>query len=510
MKMSGYIKTFMVLLIFLSCLFIFPTQVHTDDTGTPPEDSVLRLSMEEGILMVLKRNLDIAVQQIDPQVETAKVEGEEGIFDPEVSGSFTGGDSTTPLSSRSSVAAGGRSIVERETYHVNTALEGKLPVGMEYKLEFDDIWTKDNFNDFESEYDAFAGITVTQPLLKNFGNDVNLFNIHIAQKDRELSLHELKQEIIDTVADFKKAYWNMVFVIEERKVKEESLKLAESLLDLARKRLRAEVVSPLEVTQAEAGMASRKEGVLIAQKAVKERGNVLKRFISDEISSLGNVTIHPTDIPNVGPVTLDFAGSFREGLKNRPDYQMVKTEIEKDEITIQYAENQRFPNIDLEASYGFNGLGDTFGDSIEDLEENREWLIGVVIKFPLGNRTAKSDLRVAQLEAKQSLLSLKRIEQDILVEIDNAITEVETNKKRIEAAMVSRRLAEEALRAEEIKLKQGLSTSHNVLDFQEDLTEARSREIIAVIDYNKSLVELSRAKGTVLDDEGIVFSEFVL
>jgi outer membrane protein TolC len=308
--------------------------------------------MEEGILMVLKRNLDIAVQQIEPQVETAKVEGEEGIFDPEVSGSFTGGDSTTPLSSRSSVAAGGRSIVDRETYHVNTALEGKLPVGMEYKLEFDDIWTKDNFNDFESEYDAFAGITVTQPLLKNFGNDVNRFNIHIAQKDRELSLHELKQEIIDTVADFKKAYWNMVFVIEERKVKEESLKLAESLLDLARKRLRAEVVSPLEVTQAEAGMASRKEGVLIAQKAVKERGNVLKRFISDEISSLGNVTIHPTDIPNVGPVTLDFAGGFREGLKNRPDYQMVKTEIEKDEITIQYAENQRFPNIDLEASYG--------------------------------------------------------------------------------------------------------------------------------------------------------------
>jgi hypothetical protein len=100
MKMSGYIKTFMVLLTFLSFLFIFPSQVYADDTGTLSEDSVLRLSIEKGILMVLKRNLDIAVQQIDPQVETAKVEGEEGIFDPEVSGSFTGGDSTTPLSSR--------------------------------------------------------------------------------------------------------------------------------------------------------------------------------------------------------------------------------------------------------------------------------------------------------------------------------------------------------------------------------------------------------------------------
>jgi outer membrane protein TolC len=142
------------------------------------------------------------------------------------------------------------------------------------------------------------------------------------------------------------------------------------------------------------------------------------------------------------------------------------------------------------------------------MDDNPEWTLGIVVTFPLGNRSSKGDLRIAQMEARQALLNLKKLEQEILVEIDNAISELETNKQRIEATKISKRLAEESLRAEELKLREGLSTSHNVLQFQEDLTEAMSREISAIIDYNKSLVELSRVKGTVLQEEGIKLSEY--
>jgi outer membrane protein TolC len=138
---------------------------------------------------------------------------------------------------------------------------------------------------------------------------------------------------------------------------------------------------------------------------------------------------------------------------------------------------------------------------------NDEWSLGVVVKIPLGNREAKGKLTIAQLEARQGLLILKKLEQEILIEIDNAIRSAETNMQRIKAAKVSKRLAAESLQAEEIKLKEGLSTSHDVLQFQDDLVEARSREIIAVIDYNKSLVELSRVKGTLLQEEGISISD---
>lgn len=481
--------------------------VPVSEAGQDIPENVLRLSLEEGKVMVLQKNLDIAIMQIVSQVEEARIDREKGVFDPEITGSLKREDSETPLSSRSSVAAGGRTSTESETYSFSTGISGKLSPGTEYSLEFKDTRTKNTFNLFDAEYDSFAGIKMTQPLLKNFGNNVNRFNINIAQKNHDISISELKQRIIETIAEFKNAYWDMFLAIEGLKVKKESLRLAESLLDLNRKRLKAEVISPLEVTQSEAGMAARKEDVIIARKVVRVRENALKRLISDDIYEMRNVKILPLDVPVFVPVNLDLETGFRAGLQNRPDYRQARIEIEKKDISIQYAENQKFPNIDLEASYGYNGLGDSFSGSLSGMDDNPEWTLGVMIKIPLGNRSANGDLKIAKLEAKQELLNLKKLEQEILVEVDNAIQELDADKKRIEATKISKQLAEESLRAEELKLREGLSTSHNVLDFQEDLAEAISREISAVIDYNKSLVEFSKVKGTILEEEGINLDE---
>ena len=506
---TNHMKGIILCVFFLSFVAFFPLEVKGVENTNQAliNDKTLKLSIEEGMLMVLEKNLDIAIERIAPMVEEARIYKEKGAFDPVFSGSFQRDDASAPLGSRSSVAAGGRNIVESEVYSLNTGISGKLSPGTGYSMEFEDTWTGNTFNRFRTEYDSFAGIKITQPLLKGAGFDVNRFNIRIAQKNKDISVNELKKRVIDTLAEFKKAYWDMVLAIEDVKVKEESLKLAEYLLGLSRKRLKAEVVSPLEVTQAEAGVASRREAVIMARKNVNEKENALKRLITNDIYALRDINIVPTDTPVAAPVILDPEESIRHGLANRLDYKEMKIEVEKKDITVQYARNQEFPNIDLEASYGFNGLADSFGDSLREMDDNPQWTLGVVMKFPIGNRAAGGDLRVARLEAKKSLLNLKKLEQEILVEIDNAIRELDMNKQRIEVTKVSTKLARESLRAEEIKLKAGLSTSHNVLEFQEDLAEARSREISAVIDYNKSQVELSRVKGMLLEEEGISFSE---
>jgi outer membrane protein TolC len=512
MKISEY-TAFIVLNMAFSCIILlFPSMsgASEDIREEITNAKVLRLSLDEGKLMILTKNLDIAIQQIIPEVETEKVGREKGTFDPLITGAFIREDSTVPLSTRSSVAAGGRTVIGSESYNLSTGISGKAPFGTEYSIEFEDIWTGNTFNRFQAEYDAFAGIKITQPLLKDFGYDINHFQIHVAQKNRDISSSELKQLVMDTVAEFKNAYWDLVLAREDLKVKRESLRLAESLLDLGRKRLKAEVISPLEVTQAEAGVASRKEDVIIAEKLVSERENTLKRMISRDIYALQNRTILPTDTPTITPFVFNIEESYQEGIEHRPDYQKMKVEIEKSDITIRYAKNQRFPRIDLGASYGFNGLGNSFKDSLDDIGGNDEWTLGVMISFPLGNRTARGDLKIAHLEKEQALMKLKKLEQEILVGIDNAIRDLETNKQRIDATRISKRLAEESLRAEELKLREGLSTSHNVLEFQEDLVEAKSREVSAVIDYNKSLVELSRVKGTLLEEEGIILSEYSL
>ncbi|MDH4027969.1 MAG: TolC family protein [Nitrospirota bacterium] len=488
-------------------LLIYPLRsLAEENTGKAPNEKVMSLTLEQGKVLLLHRNLDIAIQMITPRISEARIESEKGAFDPELSASLKHEDSTTPLSSRSSVAAGGRTSVGSESNSLSAGISGRSPIGTQYSVDFNDTGTENTFNDFNAEHDSFAGITITQPLLKDFGAGVNLYNITIAQKNRDISITELKQHLMDTVTDYKRAYWDLVQALDDLKVKEEAAALAESLLDLSQKRLKAEVASPLEVTQAEAGVAMRREDLIVAGKTVKDRENTLKRLISQDIYSLRGIEIRPADTPTVAAVTPDPEESFREGLENRPDYEKIKTEMDKSDITVQYAKNRKFPNIDLEASYGYNGVGSSLGDSTDTMTDNPVWSLGVMVKFPLGNNKAKGDMRAAKLEAEQGLLNLKKLEQDIIVEIDNAIRDLETNKQRISAAKISTRLAEESLKAEELKLKEGLSTSHNVLQFQDDLTAAKSREISAVIDYNKSLAELSRVKGVVLKEEGIDLS----
>lgn len=455
--------------------------------------------------MVLKNNLDISVQRINPEIEETKIERENGAFDPSVEASLSRTDSTTPLNSRSSVAAGGRDSVESESNSLSVDLSGRLWTGTEYSAGFDDTWTENTFNQFRPEHDAFAGLKITQPLMKGAGREVNRYNILIAAKDLDISLNELRRRIIDTLANFKKAYWDLYQAIEELQVQKESFKLAESLLDINLKKYRAGVLSHLEVTQAEAGLAARKESVILAQQVVREKENSLKQLISGDLRALLGVKIILSDQPVVLPIEYDLENSINEAFSNRADYEALKLNLEKSGITVRYMKNQTMPQIDLDASYGFNGLGSSLGDSLSGMDANPQWTVGLLLKVPIGNRMAKNNLKIAGLEAKQAILDLKKLEQDILVQVDNAARALETNRERIEATKASTRLAQEALAAEERKFEAGLSTSHNVLQFQEELAGARSREIIAVIDYNKSIVEFSRVRGVLLKEDGIDF-----
>lgn len=506
----AYGRSAWLCILFIGTLWII---VFASEHDSPAQDAlkqgkrVMRLTLDEGKRMVLQKNLDISIRQLSPRIEGERIMREQGAFDPVVSGSVIREDATTPLSTRSSVAAAGRTTVESEAYTTTAALAGKIDTGTRYSLELQDVRTENTFNNFDAEYDSSAELKITHPLLKDSGREVNRFPIVIARKNRDISLNEFRQIVIDTMTELKKAYWDIVLARDDLKVKQESLKLAESLLDLNRKRLRAEVAAPLEVLQSEAGVASRKEELITAEKTLRERENALKKLITADAAALRDVEIVPLDVPLQDAVRINLQESFAEALARRPDYQKAKLDIEKNNLTIRYAENQKLPAIDLEASYGYNGLGSSLGDSMDDLGHNPEWTIGLTMKLPLSNRAARGDLNIARYESQQKLLQMKKLEQEIFIAIDNVILDIEAQQQRISAARASKALAQETLAAEEKKLQQGLSTSHDVLQFQEELAAAQSREIGAIIDYNKALAVLARTKGTVLEEERIKISE---
>jgi outer membrane protein TolC len=208
-------------------------------------------------------------------------------------------------------------------------------------------------------------------------------------------------------------------------------------------------------------------------------------------------------------VAADVDESTRTALEMRADYLSLKHALEKQNITVQFNRNQLWPEIDLQGSYGLNGGGRTFnryGDSLTS-GDNPVWSIGVALTVPLGNRAARANYHIARLDADQALLSLKSLEQDIIVQVDNAVGHVETNLKSVEAARAATRLAQESLDAEKKKLLAGTSTTFLVLQAQSQLAAARSAEIRAEADYSESIVALDLAEGTILDKNSIVLDE---
>jgi outer membrane protein TolC len=473
-----------------------------------PTNQVKSLTLRECIERALAQNLDIRIERINPTIQQWGVVSAQSVYDPLLSGGITYEETTQPLDPERAASLGISSI-DQEQLRPRLNLGGLLPLGTQYGLNAFDTRTSGTLAS-NFVYTGTASASLTQPILKNFGLGVNSALIRVARKSRQIAGKQFVLQVITTVSDVNKAYYELIFAIEDHKAKIEDLNRAKALLDENRKRVRIGVLSPLDVTQAEAGVAEREEAVIIAERVIRDNENTLKRLMSQNVMEFYGVSLVPVDYPTVQMIETDVAYSINTALKNRPDYVQAKLELERRDILVKYNRNQLWPEIDLQGSYGFNGRSSSgFDDFIDNTASGNSpvWIIGVTASFPLGNRQARASYHTSRLQAEQQLLSLKRLEQDIIVGTDNAVRLVQSNLKRMDATRVASRLAEESLRAEEQKLRAGTSTSFLVLQAQAQLAAARSAEIRARSDYSESLVDLASAEGTTLTKNDIVLDE---
>ena len=468
-------------------------------------EETISLTLRECIERALANNLDISVERINPKIESGAILSAQGDFDPSLSLDMRYREVQTPLFS---VQTNSAANTTRNTF-LTPGLTGKLPTGTSYDFSYNGT-EQQTSPDLNDEHRAAWTVGLTQPLLRDFGLGPNLANLRIARKNKQIAIYTLVAKVTDTIREVHNAYYDLIFAIENLKVQKESLELANALLAENKKRLEVGMMSPLDVTQAESGVASQEEAVIQAQQDIRVQSNRLRRLISSNVAPLRQTRIVPVDTPSVEPVHVHVEQSIQRGIGNRPEYQLQKQAIERENIQLRFDRNQLFPQVDVTGSYGQSGLASWRGgalDSAFTTSEFPEWTVGVVVEIPLGNLTARGNYRASKLRAQQAVLQLKSIEQDIIVEVDNAAAQVQTNLKRIEATGAARRLAEETLNAERKRLEAGTSTSYTVLQHQRDLTDARSKEIRAIADYNESLATLYRAEGTLLEKNHVTVKE---
>lgn len=471
-------------------------------------NSAQSLTLRECIERALSQNLDIQIERINPSIARWGVVREQSVYDPTLSGSLNYKDNTQPLDPERAASLGLDAIKSR-TLTPLVSLSGKLPTGLSYDLSSFDTRTSGTLAS-NFVYTGTTAISVTQPLLKNFGFGINAAQIRVARKNRAIAEQNFVLQVMTTVSDVQNAYYELVYAIENHKALLEDLERAKALLAENRRRVEVGVMSPLDVTQAEAGAAEREEAVIVAEQLVHTNENALKRLIARDVSELRGISLVPVDYPVVEMVETDVARSTQIALDERPDFLAAKHATERQNILVQYNRNQLWPEIDLQGSYGVNARSGTgFGDYVDNAAsgDNPVWAVGVTVAIPLGDRAARANYRTARLQAEQTLLALKRLEQNIVVAVDNAVRQVQTNLKRVDATRAASRLAEESLNAEVSKLRAGASTSFLVLQAQSQLAAARSAELRARADYSESLVALALTEGTTLRQHNIVLDE---
>lgn len=479
---------------------VAPVGTAPQPAAAPAPAGRRTLSLDDCLQEALRHNFNVQIQRLAPEIARFNLNTTYGAYDPLLGLNATHFYNKSPGGNDQQ----GRPFPGNEIAinSVGPSLRGLLPFGATYDATVD-INQRDGtlVNAATAQYATAANLNLRQPLLKNFTIDTARYTILINKKDLGISEHTLMTEIVNTVTAVQQAYYELIFSRENVKVQEKSLELAEQLLAENKKRVEVGVLAPLDEKQAESQVAIRHTDLLAARMDLQTRQNALKNLITDNFAQWQPTELFPAEQMVALREPLEVQESWLKGLTLRPEFLRAKLDVEKQDIHLKFFSNQRYPALDLVGSYGQSGLNGALGNSVWDVRpggDSPRYSAGVILSFPLSNREAKNRYAQGKAGKQQSLLRLKQLEQEIMVQIDNSVKLARSEFERIDLTRKAREYSEAAVEAEQIKLANGKSTSFFVLQLQRDLTTARSAEIRSLADYNKAMAVLAQSEGTTL------------
>jgi outer membrane protein TolC len=478
------------------------------------------LTQTQAIAKALGQNFDIQVKTYDVNAAQAVVRQAHGTFDPVFNAEGSYEDIRDPQDTQDFVATGGtpleilngdpRIFVENNQ-HYKLSLDGKLPIGTQYELKTQlDVLsnTLDKTSPlalFTPEFQSFTGVTIDQPFLRGFGTDVNNAEIRASIVNKLVSRYELEDQMLGTVSQVLQSYNQLSYLTEELEAKRQDRQLGIELVEDRIKSLERGQISSRELNRAESSLAEIIEDYTKAQDEVINQQAILQALISNQSSDLGQFTYLPVSPMPRPQLHQSVEELLVEALTHRPKYLEAKSKVEEENIKLVYAENQKWPQLDLKGTYGVNGLSSSFGNSYyrEIVPQGPQWTVGLLFSIPFGNNEAggKYDEEIARKE--QSLLAMKQIELNTDLVIRKLVATIQANQYRLTAMHLFSKTAGDNYDEEQTRLEKGLSTDLDVLKYHRDFTEAHARERAAEVDLDNAFVQLQEVTGTLLDNNHV-------
>lgn len=525
-KQQTSIYAFIVFLFF----FIFSgypaSASHQASNSYPSQElkksseqaGVLELSLNDCIYKAIKNNLNLRAEMLTPEIADESVTLAFEKFLPSIVINYNKQNINT--ASYSFLDAS--DVVQTKQDDYTLQLTQNIPTGGSLSASLYNYVNDSNrrFQTINPRYGSTLRLNFSQPLLRDFGWKYGRREIIIANYNREISQENFQKILEDTIYAVEVAYWNLVYARENLKVRQQSLRLAQELLEKNKLEIEAGTLPPIELLTAESEVSTRQADILEAEAMVKNYEDQLKVVINlaQEMDNLKQVQIIPVDSPTVEKVEISYEEALSVALHKRPDLEAIRMDVRTGEFNFGYAKNQLLPNLQFQMSYWSPGIS---GDQILYQDNNpltgiiigtipgkksdalrdafdfkyKNWAVGLTLNIPVSTLATRAAYAQAKLSLEQAKLRLKNQQLQLELEIGNTVRAVETNYQRALAYRAARELAQKKLEAEQEKFKVGLSTNYLVLQYQRDLASALTMELKALIDYNISLANLDRVMG---------------
>lgn len=494
----------------------------TDGAALVPEGEQIELSLDDVIAAALEHNLGLRVERYRRSQALLGILQFQGIYDFNLGADFIAGSRISPSTSALEDVFGD---IETEETIANFSLARLIPTGGTASVGFNNSRDEtNNLNDlFNPRFSSGLALTFAQPLLRNFGRTVTERNLLVARINSAVSREVFETQVTSTIQQVSDRYWDLVEAREQLRVSQESLALARQLHEMNSIQVEVGTMAPLEMIQSEAGVASREEEIIRGRARVQDSEDLLRQLVNLAEGPLWDVPLLPVTPPETSYLEIDLDEATRIAREQRPELRRRRLENETLEIDARVARNQKKPRLDLTATYGQTGLsGDEFAEPVppnppvliasdsyvDALDrafagEGYNWRVDLVFRYPIQNRTARAQSAIADLALEQGTVELRQLEQTVFTEVRRAERAVRTAAQSIESAKVASRLQQKNLEAEQKRYENGLSTSFQVLQIQEDLALARSREVSTVVEYRRALTAYFAAVGQLLEEASV-------
>jgi outer membrane protein len=499
--------------------------------ATGPTRPTVRLTLDDAVKFALERNLDIAVQRLNPEISDIAIAAVKAVYRPAVTSTLSTQSQTNPSTSSISGAGAGQGVTNGVTTFTGGIAQNVPWGGGGFNLSLANTknTTTNTTSLFNPSYNPTWVGQYTQPILRGFRTDSTRQQIVVTKINRDISDVQLRSTITNTVSNVRNAYWDYVFAVQSVDVAQQSVDLGNRLVQDNQTRVQVGTMAPIDVVQAQSQAATAQQSLVQAVAARQTAELALKRLIVGGTQDPNwTASLDPIDRPDFVPQSVDLEAAVRRALSERTDLDIAHKDLEINDATLKFLRDQTLPQADFVASYGLVGLGGTqlitqgtgiggsnrtvvgtipggYSDALNSLfgAHFPRWTLGLNFSYPLGTSTAEAAVARSKVQLNQIQAQIKQLELQVATDVTNAAIAVTNNAHAVQAAQAAREFAQKQLEAEQSKFEVGMSTNYNVVLAQRDLANAQNIELGNIRDYRKSLVELDRLQQTTLSNTGI-------